>query len=48
MAKAEAQLQFDTPSTEGSTSQCPALDGARLENRHLLAALFHLAKPPIL
>lgn len=42
---ADGEPRLALPALGGlfSTSQCPALDGARLENRHLLAALFHLA-----
>ncbi len=42
---AEGEPRLALPALGGlfATSQCPALDGARLENRHLLAALFHLA-----
>ena len=42
---AEGEPRLALPALGGlfSTSQCPALDDARLENRHLLAALFHLA-----
>lgn len=42
---AEGEPRLALPALGGlfSSNQCPALDGARLENRHLLAALFHLA-----
>lgn len=42
---AEGEPRLALPALGGlfATSQCPALDSARLENRHLLAALFHLA-----
>lgn len=42
---AEGEPRLALPALGGlfATSQCSALDGARLENRHLLAALFHLA-----
>ncbi|MDP1607398.1 MAG: N-6 DNA methylase, partial [Rhodocyclaceae bacterium] len=42
---AEGEPRLALPALGGlfATSQCPAPDGARLENRHLLAALFHLA-----
>lgn len=42
---AEGEPRLALPALGGlfATSQCPSLDGARLENRHLLAALFHLA-----
>jgi hypothetical protein len=42
---AEGEPRLALPALGGlfTTSQCPALDSARLENRHLLAALFHLA-----
>lgn len=42
---AEGEPRLALPALGGlfATGQCSALDGARLENRHLLAALFHLA-----
>lgn len=42
---AEGEPRLALPALGGlfSTDQCSALDGAKLENRHLLAALFHLA-----
>lgn len=42
---AEGELRLALPALGGlfSTNQCPELDQAKLENRHLLAALFHLA-----
>lgn len=42
---AEGEPRLALPALGGlfATSQCPDLDSARLENRHLLAALFHLA-----
>jgi hypothetical protein len=42
---AEGEPRLALPALGGlfAISQCPALDGAWLENRHLLAALFHLA-----
>ncbi len=42
---AEGEPRLALPALGGlfATSQCPSLDGSRLENRHLLAALFHLA-----
>lgn len=42
---AEGEPRLALPALGGlfATSQCPVLDGAQLENRHLLAALFHLA-----
>jgi len=45
MGLAEGEPRLALPALGGlfASSQCPALDDARLENRHLLAALFHLA-----
>lgn len=42
---AEGEPRLALPALGGlfSTNQCPELDQAKLENRHLLAALFHLA-----
>lgn len=42
---AEGESRLALPALGGlfSNNQCLALDGAKLENRHLLAALFHLA-----
>lgn len=42
---AEGEPRLALPALGGlfASSQCSALDGAQLENRHLLAALFHLA-----
>lgn len=43
LAEGEPRLALPALSGLFASSQCPSLDGARLENRHLLAALFHLA-----
>lgn len=42
---AEGEPRLALPALGGlfNTGQCPELDSVRLENRHLLAALFHLA-----
>jgi len=42
---AEGEPRLALPALGGlfASNQCSALDGTRLENRHLLAALFHLA-----